>query len=301
MAVGLEAADRGDGGHEPVERPAAPDKGRGSGHRLGRNIAVAVGIGVVAGAILLAILYYAKPVFPLLIIGVGCLGVWELTRAFGLRQIAVPLPPLLAIVVAAIASGYLAGFTGLAVSTAFGVLCMLAWRLRGGVAGYVRDATAGVAIACYVPLLLGFAALLLTPADGADRVVIWIAAVFASDTGGLLLGAAIGRHQMSPVISPKKSWEGGAGSVILSGALTAVLVWWLLDGAWWYGAVVGVTAAVVGTAGDLVESVIKRDIGIKDMSSLVPGHGGMMDRLDSLLAAAPAVWVLLTLLVPPGP
>lgn len=300
MAVGLEAADSDDR-HEPVERPATPDQGRKPGHRLGRDIAAAVGIGVAAGAVLLATLYFARPFFTLIIVGVGCVGVWELARAFRLREITVPLPPLLAIVVAAVASGYFVGFTGLALTTAFGVLCMLVWRLRGGVAGYVRDATAGVAIACYVPLLLGFTAMLLAPPDGSDRVLVWIAAVFASDTGGLLVGAAIGRHQMSPVISPKKSWEGGAGSVFLAGAITAVLVWWLLDGAWWYGAVVGVTVAVVGTAGDLVESVIKRDIGIKDMSSLLPGHGGMMDRLDSLLAAAPAVWVLLTVLVPPGP
>lgn len=298
--MGLEAADSNDDRHEPTEPPAAPDGGARPGHWLGRNIAVAVGIGVAAGAVLLAILYYAKPVFPAIIVGVGWLGVWELTRAFRLKDIAVPLPPLLAIVVAAVVSGYLAGFIGLALSAGFGVLCMLTWRLRGGVSGYVRDATAGVAIACYVPLLLGFAALLLAPSDGADRIVVWIVAVFASDTGGLLLGGVIGRHQMSPVISPKKSWEGGVGSVILAGALSAVLVWWLLGGDWWYGALVGVAAAVVGTLGDLVESVIKRDIGIKDMSSLVPGHGGMMDRLDSLLAAAPAVWVLLTVLVPPG-
>ncbi|MBO0826996.1 MAG: phosphatidate cytidylyltransferase [Streptosporangiales bacterium] len=268
--------------------------------RPGRNFVAAVGVGVLFGAVVLALLYFAKPFFLVLVAAFGCVGVWEFGTALAGRGIKVPLPPLYAVVVADIAAAYFAGLAGLALATAGGVLLLLTWRMITGVADYVRDVTAAVCVAVYVPLLLAFVSLLLAPSDGAHRVLVFIAAVFASDTGGLAVGALIGRHGLAPVISPKKSWEGLAGSLVLSAAVSGWLVWWLLDSSWWYGAVVGVVAALVGTLGDLVESVIKRDLGIKDMSSLLPGHGGVMDRLDSLAAAAPFVWLALTLLAPPG-
>ena len=107
----------------------------------------------------------------------------------------------------------------------------------------------------------------------------------------------IGKHPMAPVISPKKSWEGFAGS-----ALSCVVVGWLtvdylLDGDWWVGVLLGLIAVVMATLGDLCESVMKRDLGIKDMSQIIPGHGGLMDRLDSLLATAAPTWLLLHYLV----
>ncbi|HEX6443918.1 MAG TPA: phosphatidate cytidylyltransferase [Streptosporangiales bacterium] len=279
---------------EAVPVPAEVSK------RPRRNFVAAIGIGVLFGAVVLALLYFAKPFFLVLVAAFGCVGVWEFGTALSGRGIKVPLPPLYAVVVAEVVAGYFAGLTGLALVTAGGVLLLLTWRMVAGVEGYVRDVTASVCVAVYVPLLLAFVSLLLAPSDGAHRVVVFIASVFGSDVGGLAVGALIGRHSLAPVISPKKSWEGLAGSVVLSAAVSGWLVWWLLDGAWWYGAIVGVIAALVGTLGDLVESVIKRDLGIKDMSSLLPGHGGVMDRLDSLTAAAPFVWLALSLLVPPG-
>lgn len=265
-----------------------------------RNFAAAVGIGILFGAVVLALLYFAKPFFLVLVAAFGCIGVREFGTALAGRGIKMSLPTLYVVVVAEVAAGYFAGLAGLALATTAGVLLILTWRMVTGVEGYVRDVTAAVCVAVYVPLLLAFVSLLLAPSDGAHRVVVFIAAVFGSDIGGLTLGALIGRHSLAPVISPKKSWEGLAGSVVLSAAVSAWLVWWLLDSPWWQGVIVGVVAALFGTLGDLVESVIKRDLGIKDMSSLLPGHGGMMDRLDSLTAAAPFVWLALLLLVPPG-
>ena len=109
-----------------------------------------------------------------------------------------------------------------------------------------------------------------------------------SDIGGYAAGVLFGKHPMAPSVSPKKSWEGFAGSVVacVVGGV-ALVVRWLLDGPWWAGVVLGAVAAVGATLGDLCESMIKRDLGIKDMGSILPGHGGLMDRLDSLLHRRP--------------
>jgi phosphatidate cytidylyltransferase len=102
---------------------------------------------------------------------------------------------------------------------------------------------------------------------------------------------------MAPVISPKKSWEGFAGSALFCVGAGAALVVWVLDADWWIGVVLGLIAVVMATLGDLVESVMKRDLGIKDMSRIVPGHGGLLDRIDSLLATIAPIWLLLHYLV----
>jgi phosphatidate cytidylyltransferase len=120
-----------------------------------------------------------------------------------------------------------------------------------------------------------------------------------SDVGGYAFGVVFGKHPMAPSVSPKKSWEGFAGSVLTCVVGGAIAVPLLVHGPWWGGAVLGACAAVAATVGDLTESTIKRDLGIKDMSTILPGHGGAMDRLDSLLLVAPIAWALLQVLVPP--
>jgi len=147
-------------------------------------------------------------------------------------------------------------------------------------------------------MLAGFVVLLLRPEDGPWRVITFFLVTVASDTGGYAVGVLLGKHPMAPTISPKKSWEGFAGSVLAGIGVGIAAVVFALDGDWWAGAVVGVAAIVAATLGDLGESMIKRDLGIKDMSNLLPGHGGIMDRLDSLLAVAPVMWLTLHLLVP---
>ena len=151
----------------------------------------------------------------------------------------------------------------------------------------------------YVPLLGSFAVLLARPDDGEWRVLTFVLLVVCSDFGGFVTGVRFGKHPMAPAISPKKSWEGFAGSVLFCVVGGLALALGVLDGQWWEGLVLGAAAVVSATLGDLGESTIKRHLGIKDMSSLLPGHGGVMDRLDSLLVTAPVVWVLLTAMVPP--
>jgi phosphatidate cytidylyltransferase len=155
-----------------------------------------------------------------------------------------------------------------------------------------------VFLAVYLPFLAGFVALLIRSDDGVWRVLTFILVTIASDIGGYAAGVLFGRHPMAPRISPKKSWEGFAGSALFSAVGGAIALPALLDGAVWQGVVTGLALMLVATLGDLGESMIKRDLGIKDMGSLLPGHGGMMDRLDSLLLAAPVAYLLLSWFVP---
>ena len=180
------------------------------------------------------------------------------------------------------------------------VLVALLWRLPGGPEGFVNDVSGSLFTIAYLPLLGTAVPLMLGGELGRERVIVFIACVVFSDTGGYIVGVLFGKHPMAPTISPKKTWEGMIGSVVagmVAGVIGAV---WLLDVDWWVGILLGIGLVSFGTAGDLVESMIKRDVGIKDMSSFLPGHGGVMDRLDSLLVAAPVAWFILYLTVPGG-
>jgi phosphatidate cytidylyltransferase len=136
------------------------------------------------------------------------------------------------------------------------------------------------------------------PEDGADRVLVVLIAVVLSDTGGYAAGVFFGRHPMAPTISPKKSWEGFGGSVVAAAVGSALTCYFLLNIDFWWGAVFGVAISVAAVLGDLGESMLKRDLGVKDMSRLLPGHGGLMDRLDSILFAVPTAYLLLSIFAP---
>lgn len=277
------------------ERTAGTNPGGGS--RTGRNLPAAIAVGLGLGALVLISLYTVKELFLLVVVAAVGVGVMELVRAFAARGIHVPGVPVLAGLVTMQAAAYWGGGVWLLGTFVVFAFVLLVWRMfTGGTDGYVRDASASVFLLFYPALLAGFVALLLAPPDGSHRVVVFIAVTVASDTGGYAAGVLFGRHPMS-AISPKKTWEGFAGSVVACTAVGAWLVTWLLGGAWWQGALLGALAAVLATAGDLIESMIKRDLGIKDLGTILPGHGGLMDRLDSLVATLLPVWLLLALFV----
>jgi phosphatidate cytidylyltransferase len=163
----------------------------------------------------------------------------------------------------------------------------------------LADIGAGMLSLFYVAFLAGFCALMLAPADGDRRVTAFIATVVASDVGGYAFGVTLGRHPMAPTVSPKKSWEGLVGSTLACVLCGAVLFESLFArGHWWQGGMFGLAVVASATIGDLGESMVKRDLGIKDMGTLLPGHGGLMDRLDSLLPTAPVAWLLLAAFLP---
>jgi phosphatidate cytidylyltransferase len=170
----------------------------------------------------------------------------------------------------------------------------------GGTDGYVRDVSAGIFAVAYLPLLGATASAMLAEPDGGKRVLTLIILAICSDIGGYAAGITLGRtgaHKLAPVISPKKTWEGLAGSVLTCIVAGAILLPALLHGHWWQGVVLGAAAVAAAVLGDLAASMIKRDLGIKDFGRLLPGHGGVLDRIDSLLTCAPVVWLLLAAFV----
>jgi phosphatidate cytidylyltransferase len=222
----------------------------------------------------------------------------ELTSALAKRDINIPWIPVAAGGVAMVTCAYWLGSRYALAAMGLTVTAVVAWRLTGGASGYVKDTTAGVFAAAYLPLMATFVAAMLVPADGPRRVLTFIILTICSDIGGYFAGITVGRHPMAPAISPKKTWEGFAGSVtacLIAGWLCVTL---LLHGHWWQGLLTGAAVVLAATTGDLVESMIKRDLDIKDMGTLLPGHGGVLERLDSLLVAAPVVWLLLYVFIP---
>jgi phosphatidate cytidylyltransferase len=277
----------------------APAKDHG---RAGRNLPAAITSAVVLLSAIGASLAFWKIAFLGIVAAAVVVAVWELRQGLLTKDVDLPEQPLMAGGVVMVVVAYFYGAPALVTATAVTALVLMLWLLRRGVAGYVQNATAAVFTLVYVPFLGSFVALLLAEGgptgfdrwdDGARGIVTFIVVTIASDIGGYAAGVLFGRHQMAPVISPKKSWEGFAGSLVFCVVAGVLLVVQLLDGDWWVGAALGLIAVVMATLGDLCESVIKRDLGIKDMSQVIPGHGGLMDRLDSLLATIAPIWLLL--------
>jgi phosphatidate cytidylyltransferase len=267
--------------------------------RAGRNLVAAIAVGLGMGAVILASLLVERHFFIGVLSLSTAVATWELSGALRRgAEIAVPRPVLLVGGQAIVWLAWPFGATGQVVAFAATALAVMLWRMRAGSAHFVRDVTAGLFVAAYVPLFCSFATLLVVAPDGVARVLTFMVCVVASDVGGYTAGVLAGRHPMAPTISPKKSWEGFAGSLIAGSVAGALAVALGLGAPWWAGAIAGALLVLTATLGDLVESMVKRDLGIKDMGNLLPGHGGLMDRMDSLLPAAVVAWAVLSLVAP---
>jgi phosphatidate cytidylyltransferase len=266
--------------------------------RAGRNLPAAIGVGVALGGLVATSLVIYRPAFMYILGLAVVLGIYEMVTAMSTVESRPPLLPLLVGGVAMDAAAWFRGADGLVGALLLTALGVVIWRLGDGAAGYLPDVASAGLIALYVPFLAGFAALLLHPDDGTARIVLFILAVVCSDTGGYLAGVLFGRHPMAPMVSPKKSWEGFAGSLSGSAACGVLLMVFCFHEQWWKGLLFGLAIAFTATLGDLGESMIKRDLGLKDMGRLLPGHGGIMDRLDSLLPCAAVAYLLLAAFLP---
>ncbi|MEV6756438.1 phosphatidate cytidylyltransferase [Streptomyces sp. NPDC051214] len=277
--------------------PQAPQK-----KSAGRDLGAAIGVGVGLGAVIVASLFIVKAVFIGVIAVAVVVGLWELTsRLQERKEIKAPLVPLAVGGAAMVVAGYVRGPEGAWVAMALTALAVLVWRMTEPPEGYLKDVTAGVFAAFYVPFLATFVAMMLTADDGAMRVLTFLLLTVVSDTGAYAIGWRFGKHKLAPRISPGKTREGLVGAVTFAMAGGALCMEFLIDGGtWWQGLLIGLAVAASATLGDLGESMIKRDLGIKDMGTLLPGHGGIMDRLDSLLPTAPVVWLLLVIFVGSG-
>lgn len=299
---------------QPDVPPAAPDTRRArksQPSRAGRNLPAAIGVGLALLLLLLAGLFLWPMGFVLIAVAAAVLGVWEVFRALESHGTRVPVVPVLAAAVAIPVTAYFGGQEAQLFALVASCAAVLIWQSLEHHDGAARSAFAGVFLVLWVPFLIGYAVLPLheaTPPAGFGlwpdgslphpmlELVLTLLLVVANDTFGYIVGASLGRHPMAPKISPKKSWEGFAGSVagaMVVGVLGAVL---LLGRPWWVGVVLAVVMVGASTAGDLAESMVKRELGIKDMSSILPGHGGMMDRLDSILFATPAAYLVFSIL-----
>ena len=271
--------------------PASPPS------RAGRNLPLATAVGVFLAALCVVTVNWFPVGFVVVVAVAFSIAVLELVTSVATVGVRAARVPLVLGTVAMVFASYYGGLPGLAVAFAGTVLTVLFWRLPGETAGAVQDVTASAWIAAYAAFLGSFALLMFAQPRGADRVVVFIALTVCSDVGGYALGVLKGKHPMAPQISPKKSWEGFAGSVIACLLGGWLITGWLLDTEPWQGLLVGLAVVITATLGDLAESMVKRDLGIKDMGRLLPGHGGMMDRLDSLIPVAPVAYVLLSLVV----
>ncbi|MEU0035832.1 MULTISPECIES: phosphatidate cytidylyltransferase [unclassified Streptomyces] len=265
----------------------------------GRDLGAAIGVGVGLGAVIVASLFVVKAVFVGVIAVAVVVGLWELTSRLEERKgIKAPLVPLAVGGAAMVVAGYVRGAEGAWVAMALTALAVLVWRMTEPPEGYLKDVTAGVFAAFYVPFLATFVAMMLTADDGPRRVLTFLLLTVVSDTGAYAIGWRFGKHKLAPRISPGKTREGLVGAVVFAMVGGALCLQFLIeDGTWWQGLIIGLAVAATATLGDLGESMIKRDLGIKDMGTLLPGHGGIMDRLDSLLPTAPVVWLLLVIFV----
>lgn len=260
--------------------------------KAGRNLPAAIAVGLGLLATVIASLFIDVRFFAILVAFAAMLAVRELSKslAVGLSDRMSILLQILSPTMVIAAS--VSGLEGLVSAFVASALLVLTVRLLDGQEAYVHHVTRSILALVYAPLLAGFAVLLSTQEDGAWKVMAFILLTAATDLGGYIAGAILGKHPMAPKISPKKSWEGFVGALVLQLAVGIALWIFVFDQPWWEGAIVGFVMMLTATVGDLIESMIKRDLGIKDMGALLPGHGGVMDRLDSLVVNAFVAWLL---------
>ena len=263
--------------------------------RAGRNLPAAIVVGVTLLGTVVASLFINPVLFAFLAAFAMVMAVREMNTA-----VVVGLSARMALIlqlsaVAIVFSALYADVDGLLTAFVGSVVVVLTARLFDGQDAYVHHVTRSVFILLYAPVLASFAVLLSQQDDGAWKVMALVLMTAATDLGGYIAGVLFGAHPMAPKISPKKSWEGFAGALLLQ-VITGITLWVVVfDQPAYEGALVAAIMVMTAVIGDLVESMIKRDLGIKDMSQLLPGHGGVMDRLDALLVNAFVAWVLFSL------
>ncbi len=275
----------------------------------GRSLSKSVAVGILLGVVfLLSVLIY-KELFMVLAAAAAGAGAWELSSALRLKGWYVPRVPAVVGSVLIMPAAFYGGAELQWLVSLSIVAALILWRTvhllweareapRQAIAHTLRDFAAAAFVVIYLPLMTSFTMLLLRRPDGAEWIITFVVTVSLIDTAGYLVGRKLGRHKLAPGVSPKKTWEGLVAS-ISAGVISAVVftqIFWGFD--WWLGLVLAAVLLLAAVFGDLAESLIKRDLGVKDMSSLLPGHGGIMDRLDSILPSALITYLFAQLFLP---
>ena len=257
--------------------------------RAGRKLLPSILVSLALLTLIFGSINLEPKLFLALICIVITLGVRELTHAYCTGGIELPDLPIMAIALIILIASWFGGTEGLAVSTGLSIPILMFLLLLISQKDFIKRSTSAVFAVFYLAFLGGFILLLANHADGGKRILALVILIACNDTFAYLSGVLFGKHKMAPTISPKKSWEGLIGGLIASAIGGSLVFHYAFSAHWFVGPAVGVMAVVTATCGDLIESAIKRDLAIKDMSNLLPGHGGIMDRLDSALFTAPAV------------
>ena len=268
--------------------------------KAGRNLFVAIGSALIFAALFLGSLFFIEQLFIVFLIGLLSIALIELASAFRVAGRRVPRVGVVLGGLVIVAGAYFWGAAGMLAGLFAGSVLLTLWRLVEGLVPrwevapktLVRDVFSGLFSLVYIPFLGSYTVLMLQGDRGEWWVFAMVLVVVSVDVGAYAAGVTLGKHKMTPRISPNKTWEGFAGAAVtamLSGTLIAILA---LGQPWWVGTVLGAIVLFTATGGDLTESLIKRNLGVKDMSSWIPGHGGFLDRLDSLLPSAVGAYAL---------
>jgi phosphatidate cytidylyltransferase len=263
----------------------------------GRSLSKSVAVGLLLAAIFLSSILIYKELFIVLLSVATAIGAWELSTALREKNWYVPRVPAVVGSVLIMPATYFGGPSIQWLASLAIVAALILWRtvhllFERRKANFqtlqrtIRDFGAAAFLVIYLPLTLSFGALLLRREDGHWWVLAFVTTVALIDSAGYLFGRIFGKNKLAPGVSPKKTWEGLAASIVIGTVSAVSFTVFLLGGAWWVGIIFAAALILAAVFGDLAESLIKRDLGIKDMSSLLPGHGGMMDRLDSLLPSS---------------
>lgn len=263
--------------------------------KAGRKLLPSIGVGLSLIGLVWFALSYQREIFAIVVAIAVVLGVREIVRAFAAHSITVSFNGLALAAIGLSYATWNGGVAGLAIATAIAFPLLLIRALIQGPEGFVAKATGTTFALLYLPFLAGFLILLARPSTGFQRVMTFMVLVGCNDTFGYIVGVLLGKHPLVPRISPKKTWEGLAGSTVFTVIGGCLAFKYIMDMHWWIGIIVGLMIVFTATCGDLIESAMKRDMSLKDMGSLLPGHGGMLDRLDSVVLSAPAMWLALEL------
>lgn len=281
----------------PTAAAAAPPS------RAGRDLTRAIPVGIGLGVLVVASIAFNPRAWYFVAAAAVAIGTWEVFKRLRQAKFRLPLTPLLVGGQVIVWTAFFLGARGAFSAFAATAVVVLVWRLlmdgrHTAPQNYLRDVSVALFVLAWIAVPGACGAMLADGDSGAQRVAALILLVVCSDVGGYVAGVIFGRHPMAPAVSPKKSWEGFAGSMLFAVVGGVLVVTLLFQDHVLKGVLLGVLTVFTATLGDLVESQVKRDLGIKDMGTMLPGHGGFMDRLDSVLPSAVVVWIVFTFVVP---
>lgn len=274
---------------EPASEPVS---------RAGRNLPAAIAVGLLLLGIAALGIFWFPVVLALFVAVLIPLGVWELAQVAKTKNIHLALTPAWVAGLGIPAAAWFGGIDAMVFALFGGILLSVFWTAVGEPDRPAASMATTLLAILWVPFFLSFGITLHQEPNGSALLMTTVLAVVASDTFGYIIGATLGKHRMVPKISPKKSWEGFFGSLLGASAVAVLLTHYLLDYPWWVGLIIGPVLMLAATAGDFAGSMVKRDFGVKDMGNTLPGHGGVMDRLDSIVFAVPVGYTLFVVVLP---